>query len=279
MSQATDPVAIVGGGFLGSALATALRPPVLVTTRSGSWRGGSPPPGVTVARLDITATSLDPTPLNAARSLVIAVATGGDQDRRALWVEGVTRLLQSTRHHRWARVVFIGSTSALPDRDAWMFEDETGWPEHERGAVQRQAEAAVSEHCEAEGIPWWVLRLGGLYGPGRELGSIYRRRSEAPLPGDGHVPTNLIHRDDAVAAVAAALHAPPELGGIVHVVDDDHSTRRVMYAAMAAARGEVAPRWERDVEPAHPPVGKRVGNLRLKTTLKVRLLHPTHTPQ
>ena len=159
--------------------------------------------------------------------------------------------------------------------DGWVFETEQGRPTSPRGAVQRDAEDVVLEHGRRNDIPTLVLRLGGLYGPGRDLGRVYRRRREAPLPGSGNAPTNLIHVDDAVAASLSALAAPAHIGGIVHVVDDDHRSRRAMYDAVAQARGLDPVAWEAAVGP-EPPAGKRVSNARLKLDLGVRLKHPTH---
>ena len=270
-----SPVAIIGAGFLGSALAFALPSPTHVTTRSGQWHHGPPPAGVRLHALDITAPSVDIGALADARSLVICVATGGDQDRRALYVEGTRRLLLATDAIPWRRIVYVSSTSAVPDIDGWVDETTPGPASTPRGEVQREAEDVVERHCQASNIPWMVLRLGGLYGPGREVGRLYQRRRPGPMPGDGHVPTNLIHRDDAVAAVVHALRAPAATTGVVHVVDDDHTTRREMYAR-AARPGDAPITWSTPPTPGATPRGKRVSNLRLKTALRVRLLHPTH---
>lgn len=275
--------AIVGGGWLGSALARELAPDVVVTTRSGRWRDGVPPRGMTVVALDVTEPVLDAHALRGCSTLVIAVATGSRratlEQRRALWIDGVARLLGATTELDWQRVVFIGSTSALPDVDGWVDETQARMPENDRGRVQRQAERVVSEHCEAHATPWWILRMGGLYGPDRELGALYTPRGPTPtLPGDGNTPTNLIHRDDAVAAIIASLQAPASAGGLLHVVDDDHVTRRHMYETIARARGVPPPRWAEPLAPDEPPRGKRVSNHALKSTLGIRLRHPTHHP-
>jgi len=270
------PIAIVGAGYLGTAVAAALPVPAIATTRSGRWHDTTPPPpGVVVHALDVS-------PLRPARAAVIAYAPGGTQDRHALYVDGTARLLRAWGAGMLERLVFIGSTSALPDRDAWLDETCDAWPDDERGRVQRRAEQVVIEHASRHGIPWLVLRLGGLYGPERGLARIYgshgtsRRREGAPLPGDGFSPTNLVHRDDAVAAVLAALAAPREIQGVVHVVDDDHTPRRTMYARIAAARGAEPVTWAEPVPSPAVPRGKRVGNARLKAWLGVRLAHPLH---
>lgn len=259
------------------ALARALGPGTVVATRSGRWRGEDAPAGTTMHTLDLTAQTLDLEPLRDCDALHIAVAPGDRAaDRRALYVDGTRRLLAQSVAFGWTRIVYIGSTSALPAADGWVFENEQRRPDNERGAVQRDAEDQVLAHGEQHGIPTTVLRLGGLYGPGRALGRLYRQRREGPLRGDGNTPTNLIHLDDAVQASLAALSAPAHVAGVIHVVDDDHTPRRTMYDAIARAHGQPALAWEREIAPCEPPTGKRVSNLRMKQVLGIRLKHPTH---
>lgn len=278
------PVAVVGAGYLGAAVAAALPSPAIATTRGGRWHDDAATPkapaGIELHALDVSAPELDASPLRAAAALVLCYAPGRSQDRTALYVEGTRRLLHAVTAlapGALRRIVWIGSTSALPERDAWLDETCEAWPDDERGRVQRRAEQVVIEHATRHAIPWIVLRLGGLYGPGRGLDRIYRGgRHEGPLPGDGLAPTNLVHRDDAVAAVLAALRAPPSCQGVVHVVDDEHTPRRIMYARIAARLGQPPVTWQNAAPPGAAPRGKRVGNQRLKQQLGVRLGHPLH---
>lgn len=269
-------VAVVGGGFLGSALATALDARGIATrvfSRSGDWRGDAPAPRHVECRpLDITHAPLDPGAFAGCGPVVLAVAPGGSQDRRALYVGGTAAVLGCG--HAFERVVYIGSTSAVGSLDGWVDEDSAPSPTTERGMVQRDAEAEAQRRGARSGTPTLALRLGGLYGPGRALGRVYRRRTEDAMLGHGHVPTNLIHRDDAVQATLAAL-ANPEVEGVIHVCDDDHRTRRAMYAAVAELGGQPPPRWSAETPPG-PPQGKRIANQRMKSALGVRLLHPEH---
>ena len=276
MSSPRDPIAIVGAGYLGAAVAMSLRDPVIAISRRGRFGDGAPPDHVRPLALDVCDPSLEVGPLPSARALVLCVAPGRTQDRRALYVEGTRRLLERLGAGRLQRLVWVGSTSALPDRDAWLDERCTDAPDTERGRVQREAERVVIDHARRHRIPWLVLRLGGLYGPGRGLDRIYRRRSDEPRPGDGMVPTNLVHRDDAVAAVCAALAAPPARRGVVHVVDDDHTPRRIMYERIARAQGHEPIAWAKPAAEGAVPRGKRVSNRRLKHWLGVRLRVPTH---
>ena len=69
-----------------------------------------------------------------------------------------------------------------------------------------------------------VLRLGGIYGPGRELLKIFRRRSGTTMDGDGKDPSNWVHLDDIVGAIDfARTH---RLNGIYNLVQDTILSRR-----------------------------------------------------
>jgi nucleoside-diphosphate-sugar epimerase len=81
----------------------------------------------------------------------------------------------------------------------------------------------------------------------------------------------MVHLDDVCQAIEAAIDLPPSVSGVVHVCDDDHSTRRRAFAAVARRLGRAAPEWEL---PEAPPRGKRVSNHKLGEVLGVRLLHP-----
>lgn len=273
------PVAVVGAGYLGRPIACALPSPVLVTTRNGTWPEGPVPEGIQLRALDVTAARPGEIAgaLAGARSLVICYAPGRDQDRRALYVDGTAALLDACAGLSLQRVVYTSSTSALPDAEGWLDDDCPDWPDDPRGRVQREGEATVLAACARRGTPCVIARLGGLYGPGRELFRLYRNDPTRVQPGDGMQATNLIHRDDAVQAVLAALALPGDTSAVVNVVDDDHRPRREMFARLADRAGLPPPRWEHEPE-SLTPVGKRVRNGRLKSLLRVALRHPLHAP-
>lgn len=263
-------IAIVGAGWLGAAIANACARDVVATTRSGR-RPTALEDRVPLAALDLLADPIDVGGIAHADAWLVAIAPGRDQDRRALYVEGASRLLATLPQTRVRRVVWIGSTSALPDHDTELDETCATWPDEPRGRIQREAEQAVMAACDSAGVPWMILRMGGLYGPGRELGRIF---GASDRTRDGDRATNLVHRDDAVTAAIAALAS--DRRGIVHVVDDDHCARRVMIDAARAEAGLAPAEWAGP--PAATPHGKRVANARLTEWLGVRLQYPRHSP-
>lgn len=291
-----SPVAVVGAGFLGARVARALAQAgtsVVATSRRPA-NAQTLGPGIDTRALDISNDSPQRLrdQLADAGAVVLAYSSGGKQDRRRLFIDGGRRIMEACAGlgPGLTRVVYTSSTSALPERDAVLDEQCEEWPESERGRIQREAETMVGEVLGAAGIPWIVLRLAGLYGPGRDLGRIYRVHgrvhgrvhSDDPsrvLPGDGMRPTNLIHVDDAVSAVLAALAQPASTTGIIHVCDDEHTPRREMYARVAAAMGAPAPVWAQEAAPDAQPAGKRVDNTKMKRILGVELAHPAHALQ
>lgn len=277
LPAAALPVAVIGVGYLGRPLARALPAPVLAISRTGTWPDGPVPEAIQLRALDLVHAARDElaAALAPARSLMICVAAGRTQDRRAVYLDGLARLLDACAGLPLARVVYTSSTSALPDHDGWIDDDCPDPPASERGQIQRAAEQLLREHCEARRVPWLILRLAGLYGPGRELFRLYRADPTAVQPGDGMQATNLIHRDDAVAACLAALALDPAHSAVVNVCDDDHRPRRAMFAALARAAGQPEPRWA-SPSTSSEPHGKRVRNERMKQLLGVRLRHPAH---
>ncbi|CCH68011.1 Nucleoside-diphosphate-sugar epimerases [Richelia intracellularis HH01] len=68
-----------------------------------------------------------------------------------------------------------------------------------------------------------VLRLGGIYGPDRELVKIYSRFAGKSRLGDGRKPANWIHLDDIVGAIEFARQH--SLKGVYNLVDDSKLTQ------------------------------------------------------
>lgn len=268
-------IALIGTGFIGGPLLQRL---AARGDRADGFGRSNPAPHA----LDVLADGEDRLAevLSNRDAVVISYAPGGTQDRRRLYVEGASRLLGAIESlpaaARPGRVVVASSTSALPDLDALLDETCEIKPEGARGLVQRDAEDTWRAGLERLEVPGFILRLAGLYGPGRELGRLYLRPRSEPFPGDGMRPTNLVHQADAVSAFVAALDVPPDGVQLIQVCDDDHTPRRVMVESLARAAGRPLPPFEREPGDVR---GKRVDNAKMKRVLGLTLQHPLHAPR
>ncbi|MEM8600312.1 MAG: NAD-dependent epimerase/dehydratase family protein [Bacteroidota bacterium] len=164
-------------------------------------------------------------------------------------------------------LVFTSSTSVYPDLEsAPMLAEEAADLEHgqrlrQSGAACLLAERRLTEvaaHHAPQAVTT-VLRLAGLFGPGRTPARYLAGRTD--IQG-GDRPVNLVHRDDVVAALLRVLDTEP--GGTFNLVADAHPARRAFYPAAAVALGLEPPTF---VPSDGAVVGKRVSNARAKAKL------------
>ena len=141
--------------------------------------------------------------LPAADTLLYAVGydPAGGNSRSALYVDGLQAVLDAVSAEV-RRVILISSTGVYAEHcGGWVDESSPCQPSRESGRALFAAEQALAAHrFGGLGI---ILRLAGIYGPGR----LPRRAELAtgePLPIATGEHVNLIHVEDAAAAVLAA---------------------------------------------------------------------------
>jgi nucleoside-diphosphate-sugar epimerase len=178
---------------------------------------------------------------------------------RALFVDGLKSLLSVLDAAALRRVVFVSSSAVYGDHGGdWIDEDTPPAPPGFNGEVLLEAERWLA----SQPVPSVVLRLAGLYGPGR-LQLIERlRQGRVQVPCDRPHWANRIHVDDAAAAIAHLLALPsPE--ALYLGVDDTPLPLHVLYDHLAALAGAPAP----GAGAAPAGIGsKRLGNARLRAS-------------
>jgi len=160
------------------------------------------------------------------------------------------------------RVLWCSSTGVYGRSDgAWVDEDSPPEPSSWSGRVLLEGEAAVL----AGPVPASVVRLAGLYGPGRELFVQRLRSGEATCVGDPPQWVNLLHLDDAADALAHVAFLD-RADDVYLAVDDEPTPRCELLRWLAARLGCPGPRVvAADEAPARRGT-KRCRNLRLRGT-------------
>lgn len=120
------------------------------------------------------------------------------------------------------QVIYLSSCSVYGDRQGeWVDETSQIHPSEHKSQVIYDAEKiilqAANEHQKV-----CVLRLGGIYGPERELVNMFGGLAGMTMPGKGDRFINWIHRDDIIGAIEFARLN--ELNGIYNLVDDSQLT-------------------------------------------------------
>jgi nucleoside-diphosphate-sugar epimerase len=121
------------------------------------------------------------------------------------------------------RFVYISTTGVYGDHGGALVNEDTPVdPGVDRSARRVAAEQALQAWATGSGCTAIILRVPGIYGPGR-LG-VERIREQMPIVREEDAgPGNRIHVDDLAACCAAAL-ADDVPGGVYNVGDGDHRT-------------------------------------------------------
>jgi nucleoside-diphosphate-sugar epimerase len=132
----------------------------------------------------------------------------------------------------------------------------------------------------AGGLPVTILRLAGIYGPGRCYWLNQFLAGQARLDENSGRFLNMIHREDVVQAILAVLDRPGAAAGRVYnVADDGPVTARELFGWLAQQLGRPLPP-ETSGEVAAPRkralTNKRVSNARLKAELGWQPHYPTY---
>ena len=216
------------------------------------------PDGVTMVRGDLTAPELvDRLPPGIDAVLLSVSSDGRDPGlyRRA-YVDGPTTLLEGLRDRgdELAHVLFTSSSAVYGQRrDEWVDEASPTEPASPTATVLLEAEetvAAAAEHAT-------VLRLTGIYGPGRTRLVDLVRRGEAVV-GSRPSFTNRIHAHDAAAACVRLLGLGAAAPSVVLGTDDLPVDRAEVYRWLAWRLD--APRPTVDDERASDRGSKRCRN-------------------
>lgn len=197
---------IVGCGYVGSVLGR-----VLV---EDGWRVGgvrrreaAMPEGVERIRGDVTRPSTLRELRSGAELLVYAVSADErtEEAYRAAYVDGLENVLGAVGAGvSQPRLLYVSSTAVYEHDDGRRVDEDTPVdPSGFRGRVLLEGEAVARD------VSGTVLRLGGIYGPGRTRLLDGVRDGEARCP-PGTIYTNRVHRDDAAGMLAhlATLDEP-----------------------------------------------------------------------
>ena len=123
---------------------------------------------------------------------------------------------------RVKQLIYLSSYSVYGDRNGeWVDETSPVTPSDYQGQVLCEAEQIIMQ-AATETRNVCIFRLGGIYGPGRELVRMFGGMAGMIIPGKGDRVINWIHRDDIVSAIEFARLN--RLQGIYNLVDDSQLT-------------------------------------------------------
>ena len=181
-------------------------------------------------------------------------------------------------------ILYLSTIGVYGDRGGeWVDEEALPTPLSERSKVRVQAEKAWATLAKDSAKTVHLLRLSGIYGPGRNpLVNLREGRAHRYVkPGQVF---NRIHVDDIAATLAALIARPGQGGSHAWNVTDDEPAPPQDVVTFAATMMGVEPPPAQDFATADlSPMArsfygesKRCSNRKIKEVLGVELAYPTY---
>lgn len=277
-----DTLLIIGCGYVGRRLAhhyLGLGQDVLAITRTEDSAAALGREGIPARACDLATDALADLPVAGARVLHLAPPPArGVEDRH-------TRRLMAAFAHQGHphRLVYISTTGVYGDCDgAWVDETWPPRPAADRARRRWDAEQVLRTWSRESGAALVILRVAGIYGPGRL--PLERIRQGLPLVREEEAPySNRVHVDDLVAACIAAMEHGAD-GGVYNVCDGTPTTMTDYFFRVADAAGLPRPPVITLAEASevlspgmlsYMSESRRLSNRRMIEELGVSLRYPT----
>jgi nucleoside-diphosphate-sugar epimerase len=225
-------IAVLGAGYVGRAAAAAFAArgdAVWAVRRSAT--SGRDADGITWCAGDIAAGHVDGLPARLD-AVVLALAPGRGADDYATTYVGGARGALAVARATGARLVYTSSTGVYGVQDGREVTETT--PLQGAGPSSEALQRAEAVLLEATDATVTVLRVAGIYGPGRDPAGRYRDATQLARGGDYWV--NLAHRDDIVGAIAHVL-ALADAPRVLNCADGAPATARTVCEWLASRRG------------------------------------------
>jgi len=182
-----------------------------------------------------------------------------------------------------AKIIYLSATSVYSEtRGGVVTEVSPAVPASAMGKRRLDAEAAFRGFGAAHGIAVVILRISGIYGPGR-LPLMQISQGQPLLKEEESGPSNRIHADDLAQVCLAAVERG-EAGDIFNVSDGHPASMTSYFNAAADALGmprqpqvtlEEARRAMSPLMFSYVSESRVVDNSRMLEKLGVRLRYPT----
>lgn len=206
----------------------------------------------------------------------VSSTKGGVEDYEQVYLNGTRNLIDWLAANPPKKFVYTSSTSVYGQTDGSAVKESSPTePQSETSKILVQTEKIVLE--AAQKFPAVILRVAGIYGPDR--GHLFQQylRNEAKISGKGERLINMIHRDDLVGAIIAALKSG-RAGEVYNAVDDEPVAQIHFFRWLSETVGKYMPSFSTEEENAQRKRGltqKKVSNRKLKMELGYQFKHPT----
>ncbi|MEO0787817.1 MAG: SDR family oxidoreductase [Bacteroidota bacterium] len=263
MADKIERIGVLGSGWLGlplvGHLARSGRYHLLATTRSSEKledikQAGASPILLNLPTSQKQITDTATQQLLSADALIITLPPGRSRANtfQAYQAE-ISSVIVLAKMHNCGHLLYTSSTGVYGRAEGLLDEQSSTVPITESARAVLWAEQAFRD----SGIPATILRLAGLYGPGRNPGKWFQGR---PIK-QADAPVNLVHQQDVIRAIELVIEHS-SWGQVYNVCGHEHPPKSEIYTKAAKALGLEPPTSE-----AGGVNGKMVSSEKIRTHL------------
>jgi nucleoside-diphosphate-sugar epimerase len=209
---------------------------------------------------------------------LVSSGKGGAKEYRDIFLNGTRNLIEWLSEAPPRRFVYTSSTSVYGQTDGSLVKETSPVePQTEIGNLLVETEQLLLAANKTGNFPAVILRVAGIYGPGR--GHLFQQylKDEARISGKGERLINMIHRDDLIGIILAALK-DGRPGEIYNAVDDEPVPQIHFFRWLSETLGKWMPPFasgEEDTARKRSLTHKKVSNRKLRMELSYRFKYPT----
>lgn len=273
-------ITIFGCGYIGKLLARQLLDkniPATGIVHSASSLAECEDRDIPCGMLDLDR-QLNETDMSGHRVIYLAPPPGkGKIDTR------ITNFLRAIENHAPEKFVLISTTGVYGNCNGeWIDETRPLNPIADRAYRRVDAEQQVQQYCRRHNVSLVILRVAGIYGPGKT--PVERIKSGQPVVSAKDSPfTNRIHAMDLVNICETAL-LNPDIAGTYNVTDGHPGTMYEYFTGVARAMNLPAPpeislsearRQLSEGMLSYMAESRRISNKKLLNDFQIELRYPT----
>jgi nucleoside-diphosphate-sugar epimerase len=207
----------------------------------------------------------------------VSSSKGGVEEYREVYLQGTRNLLEWLAASPPKKFVYTSSTSVYGQTNGEAVSESClTEPASETARILVETEKVLLEAAREKNFPAAILRVAGIYGPGR--GHLFQQylRGEAKMEGKGERLINMVHLDDVAGAIIAALR-DAKAGAVYNVADDEPVTQLDFFRWLSDELGRGMPPFASEGDGKNRKRGltnKKVQNRRLKMELGYQFKYP-----
>jgi len=258
---------VIGAGYLGQNIANVLNEECAVTVTSTTQSKADALEGVGSYQKKLNAGEKGAKydALDNKDGICICIAPSRGSSYEDVFIKGVNAIveeLNSRLRGRDLHLTFISSTGVYGNQDGCIaYETLTPDFKDPTARILSSAEEKLLS-LENESTKVCILRLGGIYGPGRDIPNWFKSVAGQPVAMAGEHACAWVHVEDAAEAVAFAFQK--KLSGVFNCVDDWKYTRREIGSLICDREGLPPILWNAEGFNQQRNTNARVGNNKLK---------------